>query len=251
MKIYSWNVNSLRNCENHFLNFLSDYSPEIVMIQELRAHPDQISFFLKSVNGYKFIFNDSGKLGYGGTALYYKEGLNVLEASKTLNNKVLDSEGRVIFLRVGDVYLYNFYTPNGNMSQKRLDYKLNYYSNILQLGKRLVKEGKKVVIGGDLNVAHTKLDLWPKRSYMSGYLPQEREWFSNMISAGYIDSFRYFHKKGEHYTWWSLRDKERKENKGWRYDYFLVSKNMEKEMKGAGILKEVFGSDHCPIWVEI
>ena len=251
MKIYSWNVNSLRNCENKFLQFLDKYQPDIIGLQELRAHPDQLSFFLKGVNGYDALFNDSGRPGYAGTAMYYKTVLNIENISKSLNNKILDKEGRMIFLKVNDYYVFNFYTPNGNMNDERLAYKQSYYNEILKLAKKLKKENKKVIIIGDLNVAHTPLDLFYKQARTSGYLPQERDWFSNMLKAGYIDTFRMFNKEGDNYSWWNLRDPMRLQNQGWRFDYILVSENIKDEVKAAGISKEVFGSDHCPVWVEI
>ncbi|MCK9368627.1 exodeoxyribonuclease III [Candidatus Dojkabacteria bacterium] len=251
MKIYSWNVNSLRSCENSFIEFINTYNPDIVFIQELRANPDQISFFLKTLSGYSFLLNDSGRPGYGGTAIYYKNELDVKSIARNIGNQILDSEGRVIHLQVGDIHLYNFYTPNGNSSGERLKFKLKYYDEILNLAKDLTKKNMKIIIGGDLNVAHTHLDLWPKSSQMSGYLPEEKKWFDDMLKVGFLDSFRMFQKDGEYYTWWSMRDRTRKQNKGWRYDYFLLSSNMKNEVKSAGILREVFGSDHCPIWVEI
>ncbi|HVX92796.1 MAG TPA: exodeoxyribonuclease III [Candidatus Dojkabacteria bacterium] len=251
MKIYSWNVNSLRNCENKFLEFLDKYQPDIVGLQELRAHPDQLSFFLKSVSSYEALFNDSGRPGYGGTALYYKSDIGVENISKSVNNKALDDEGRVIFLKVNDIYVFNFYTPNGNMNETRFLYKQNYYNEILKLAKKLRKENKKVIIIGDLNVAHTQDDVFFKNPRTSGFMPQEREWFSNMLKTGYVDTFRMFNKEIGNYSWWNLRDPLRSLNQGWRFDYILVSDNLKDNVKAAGISREVFGSDHCPVWVEL
>ncbi|MHC1716383.1 MAG: exodeoxyribonuclease III [Candidatus Dojkabacteria bacterium] len=251
MKIYSWNVNSLRSCENKFLQFLKEYEPDIVCIQELRANPDQISFFLKFVDGYHCLFNDSGRPGYAGTALYYKDTLDVQEITKTTGNEILDTEGRVIKIKVGDTTLFNFYTPNGSASDIRLRFKLSYYSEILKMVKGLVEKGEKVIVGGDLNVGHTHKDLYLKDCKTSGFLPEERKWFDDMLDIGFVDSFRIFQKEGGYYTWWHLRDPKRERNNGWRFDYFLVSENMKDMVNSAGILKDVYGSDHCPIWVEI
>jgi exodeoxyribonuclease-3 len=249
MKLYSWNVNSLRACEDQFLKFIKKYEPDIIGLQELRAHPDQLSFFLKSIQGYNSFFHDSGRPGYAGTALYYKDSLPVTEVTNDPGDPFLCAEGRVIKIQIKDLNIYNFYTPNGNSSEKRLKYKLKYYSHILALTEQSIERKEKVIIGGDLNVAHTQRDLYLKNPRSSGFLPEERKWFSNMLKAGLTDSFRKFNKEGGNYTWWHFRDKERKLNNGWRFDYFLVSKNIK--IKGAGILKDVFGSDHCPIWVEI
>lgn len=251
MRIYSWNVNSLRSCEEDFLQFISDYQPDIVFIQELRAHPDQLSFFLKSVPGYMYFFNDSGRPGYSGTGVYYNDSLPVTEVSRSVNNEILDLEGRVIYLNVNDVHLYNFYTPNGASSEERQKLKFAYYDEILKLVRSLNEVDAKVIVGGDLNVGHTPLDVYIKNCNESGCLPEERKWFDEMLKVGFIDSFRMFITEGGHYTWWNLRDAKRLLNRGWRFDYFLVSKNMMESIKGAGVLRNVFGSDHCPIWVEI
>ena len=244
-------MNSLRSCEDQFIKFIKKYKPEIVGIQELRAHPDQLSFFLKSIDGYNSFFNDSGRPGYGGTAIYYKKGLPITTVTNHTGDEILDSEGRVILIKYNNISIYNFYTPNGNSSEERLKYKLKYYSSILKLAKTLVENNEKFIIGGDLNVAHTEIDVFLKNPQASGFLPKEREWFTNMLKVGMIDSFRLFNKKGGNYSWWHFRDKTRKENKGWRFDYFLASSNLKSKVKSAGILKEVFGSDHCPIWMEI
>jgi exodeoxyribonuclease-3 len=251
MKIYSWNVNSLRSCENSFLNFLKEYSPDIVGIQELRAHPDQLSFFLKFVDGYKAIFNNSGRPGYAGTALYYKDTLDVKEVTDRVGNEILDSEGRIIKIVVEDISVFNFYTPNGASSEERLKFKLQYYDEMLKLSRDLLNRGEKVIVGGDLNVGHTQKDVYLKYCNKSGCLPEERKWFDDMLSLGFIDSFRIFEKRGGFYTWWNLIDPKREKNNGWRFDYFLVSDNLKDRVKSAGILKDVYGSDHCPICVEI
>lgn len=252
MKFISWNVNSLRSCEEKFLVFVSKHKPEVIAIQELRAHEDQISFFLKNISGYNYIFNDSGRPGYGGTALFYKSNLPDTEVSKRTGNEVLDSEGRVISLKIGDLNFLNFYVPNGNSSEDRLKFKLRYYAEMHNYIKELIDTGEKVIVGADLNVAHTPLDVYLKYSNNSGFLPEERSWFGSILELGMFDSFRHFHaEEAGHYSWWSMRDPTRATNKGWRYDYFLVSNNLKENTKAAGIMKDVYGSDHCPIWVEI
>ncbi|MCB9790449.1 exodeoxyribonuclease III [Candidatus Nomurabacteria bacterium] len=249
MKIYSWNVNSLRSCETAFLDFIDRYSPDIVMLQELRAHPDQLSFFLKLVPGYGCLFNDSGRAGYAGTAIYYKDSLPVSEVTNELGDDLLEAEGRAIFLRIGDFSIYNFYIPNGNSSEERLKYKLKYHEKILNLAQS--RKNEKVILGGDFNVAHTSSDLYLGKANNSGFLPEERRWFDEMLAQGFHDTFRMFEKRKGFYSWWHLRDPERKANNGWRFDYFLASDPLKDSIMNAGISREVFGSDHCPIWVEI
>lgn len=250
MKIFSWNVNSLRSCEDKFLNFIDQYNPDIVAIQELRATEDQISFFLKGLSGYKYLFNDSGRAGYGGTALYYKDNLE-LNPSKTVDNEVLDDEGRVIYMKLNDIHIFNFYTPNGNSNDDRFKYKMRYYSEILKQIKSLSDKKEKIIFGGDLNVCHTHNDIYLENSGFSGFLPEERKWFDDMLSLGFFDSFREFHKEKGYYSWWHMRDPERIKNNGFRYDYWLISDNLKEKVKDAGISREVFGSDHCPVWIEI
>ena len=251
MKIYSWNVNSLRSYEDRYLQFLKDYQPDIVGIQELRATEDQLSFFLRFVEGYSTLFNDSGRPGYAGTAMYYKNNLDVKDISKRTGNDILDIEGRVIKIVVGDITILNFYTPNGNSSEERLKFKLQYYDEILKLVKPMIEKGEKVIVGGDLNVGHTHDDLYLKDCKSSGFLPEERKWFDDMLDIGFVDSFRMFQKGSGYYTWWHMRDPKREKNNGWRFDYFLVSNSLKARVKGAGICKNVYGSDHCPIWVEV
>lgn len=251
MKIYSWNVNSLRSCENKFLQFVKDYQPDIVGIQELRANPNQLSFFLRYLDGYTSIFNDSGRPGYAGTAVYYKNPLDIKEVSNTIGNEILETEGRIIKIVIGDITYFNFYTPNGSASDDRLKFKLMYYSEILKLVKPMIKNGEKVIVGGDLNVGHTHDDMYLKDCKASGFLPEERKWFDDILDIGMVDSFRMFQKGNGYYTWWHMRDPKREKNNGWRFDYFLISDNLKDRVKSAGILKDVYGSDHCPISVEI
>lgn len=249
--ISSWNVNSLRSCETKFLAYLNEYSPDIIGIQELRANESQLSMFLKLVSGYRCLFNDSGTPGYAGTALYYKENLKLIDLDTKVSNYLLNQEGRLITFSYNDVVFFNFYIPNGNASETRLTFKLAYYAEILKLSKELLDKGKKVVILGDLNVAHKPLDVFTNSIVQSGCLPQERKWFTDMLELGFIDTFRMFNKEGGNYSWWNLKDPTRSQNRGWRYDYILVSESLRNCVKSAGINKEVFGSDHCPVWVDL
>lgn len=252
MKIYSWNVNGIRSAESELIAFIDEVQPDILLLQELRAHPGQISFFLKMIPGYRHYFNDSGKPGYAGTGLYYQKGLELENISSQTSNDILSQEGRIIRFNCQDMTIVNIYTPNGNSNQERLKFKLKYYRALKDLAVSSYQKGKKVLIGGDFNVAHTPKDLFAaKTSYNSGYLPAEREWFSSLLESGFVDSFRLFNQKPGNYTWWHMRDPTREENKGWRFDYFLASQNLKDEIKDATILNNVFGSDHCPIMIEV
>ncbi|MDD3648435.1 MAG: exodeoxyribonuclease III [Candidatus Dojkabacteria bacterium] len=249
MKIVSWNVNGLRSTEKPFLEFIAKKNPDILMIQELRAHPDLLNLFLKVVPGYKVLFNPAKRPGYSGTAVYYTDRLNIESITSKLDSQILSSEGRTIELTLNDIKILNFYTPNGTGKEERLAFKLKFYKEITNYIKELLKSGFSIVIGGDLNVAATELDLYaPKENQnRSGFLPKERIWFKEFLQLGFIDTFRLFEKQGGFYTWWHMRDPKRKKNRGWRFDYFLISKNLKYRIKGSKILKNVFGSDHCPI----
>lgn len=251
MRIYSWNVNGIRSAEVSFLSFIKNYKPDILLLQEVRAHPDQISYFVKNIAGYNSFFNDSGRAGYGGTAVYYKKKLSIGVETK-LRFGILWDEGRCILIKIGDIYILNVYVPNGNSSEDRLEYKFKFYDDLTNLLSQWRKEGRKVVLGGDLNVAHTEKDLFaPQSARNSGFLKEEREWMSSILDLGFIDTFRLFNQEGGNYTWWSMRDPTRKSNKGWRYDYLIVSEDLETRVKKSEILKDVFGSDHCPILMNI
>lgn len=251
MLISTWNVNSLRNCENSFLQYLETHQPDILTIQELRANPDQLSFFIKYLEGYSSYFNDSGRPGYAGSALFYKKSLDIQSIQKSEEFDILGLEGRLIHFKIDDIHIYSFYAPNGNSSEERFKFKLKYYETISKLAKKLLKLNENVILMGDLNVAHTDLDLFPKKLRMSGCLPVEREWLSKLFKLGFIDTFRMFQKGDGYYSWWNLRDPLRLENRGWRFDYILVSESLKDRVKDAGISREVFGSDHCPVWIEL
>lgn len=223
------------------------------MLQELRAHPDQLPFFLTNVSGYEAYFNHSGRAGYAGTALYYKTNLEVTDVTNRTGIEMLDAEGRTIAAKLDDIVLLNFYTPNGNSSPDRLAYKLQFYDEAEKYISSLLKKNPRVIIGGDLNVGATEDDVFRPEAYKkhSGFLPEERQWFNNLLACGFVDTFRIFTQGNGHYTWWHMRDPTRKDNKGWRFDYFLVSKKSKKNVKKAEILRDVYGSDHCPILLEI
>jgi len=252
MKIYSWNVNSLRNAETHFLEFMTKYKPDIIFLQEIRAREDQLSFFLKLIDGYNVLFNPAERPGYSGTAVYYKNSLELSNLSTKSDYKYIDIEGRFITCTVNGIQLNNFYIPNGNSNQDRLDLKLAYHKSILQMAKDNLKNKVPTIFTGDFNVAHTEKDLFnPNGSNFSGFLKEERNWFDNLLSLGYLDSFRKFNQQDGYYTWWNLGDKTRKMNRGWRFDYFIASKDLNKKIINSNILKNVFGSDHCPVMCEL
>lgn len=253
MRIYSWNVNGIRAImKKGFLDWIEDEKPDILCVQETKAHPDQLSFELKEVDDYQVHFASAKKAGYSGTATYSR-----MQAKKVqigLGEKRFDQEGRTIISYYPNFVLFNIYFPNGKASKERLAYKMDYYYFLLDYLKKIKKEQKNIIITGDVNTAHKEIDLArPKANEkISGFLKEEREWIDQLLDSGFIDSYRHFYpKKTDAYTWWSLRTAARKRNVGWRIDYFLISEPLIKNLKAAKIHDQVKGSDHCPISIEV
>jgi exodeoxyribonuclease III len=250
MKLISWNVNGIRAIlKKNFLDFVKDEKPDILCLQETKAHPDQVD---KILNEYDFHFwNSAEKKGYSGTAIFSKiKPLTVMYGLDVSNHK---GEGRIITLEFDNYYLVTVYTPNSGRGLDRLDYRQEWDKKFLKYLKNL-EEKKPVVVCGDLNVAHTSIDLKnDKANYNknAGYMQQEIDGLENYFKAGFIDTFRIFYPKVVKYTWWSYMFNARKNNAGWRIDYFLISKSFKDNVKGAFILNEVMGSDHCPVGIEI
>lgn len=167
--------------------------------------------------------------------------------------KKFDNEGRIQIADYQSFILFNIYFPNGKASEERLKYKMDFYDAFLDYADKLKIKSKKLIICGDINTAHKEIDLArPKENEkISGFLPQERAWIDKFISHGYIDTFRMFNQKPDHYTWWDLKSRARERNVGWRIDYFFVSDNLKKNLKSSYILSEVMGSDHCPIGIDV
>ncbi|MBI2148670.1 exodeoxyribonuclease III [Candidatus Woesearchaeota archaeon] len=247
MKIISWNVNGIRSViKKGFLEFLKQENPDVICLQETKAHKDQVDLLLKN---YPYIFwNDAEKKGYSGTAVFSK--IKPIFHSKDIPNH--HGEGRVITLEFEKFYLVNVYTPNSQRGLTRLNYRLKWDKDFLNNLKSLENK-KPVVFCGDLNVAHKEIDLKnPKTNRRNaGFTDEERNSFDKIIQNGFVDSFREFNKEPGNYTWWSLMFNCRKRNIGWRIDYFCISKLLRKKLKNAFILSKVLGSDHCPIKILI
>jgi exodeoxyribonuclease-3 len=202
---------------------------------------------LKNVNGYKSYFSAAEKKGYSGVVTYTKE--KPKDVKHGIGIKKFDSEGRFVIAEFKEFTLFNIYFPNGKASKERLQYKMDFYDEFLKHCKKLLKQGKKIVVCGDVNTAHEEIDLArPKEnSKTSGFLPEERKWIDKFIAAGIIDTFRMFNKEPENYTWWDMITRARERNVGWRIDYFYASENLQDNIQSAAIHSSVMGSDHCPI----
>ncbi len=248
IRIISWNVNGIRAADRKgFLDWLIETKADIVCIQETKAHPDNLRKELLSPDGYKTFWAAAEKKGYSGVGVFTK--ISPSFVSYGLGQKEFDVEGRVIMLDYGKFILFNIYFPNGGAGNKRVPFKLRFYDCFLEKVNKLKAEGKRLVICGDVNTAHQEIDLArPKENEKNtGFLPEERAWITKFIKNGYIDTFRYFNKEGGHYTWWDYKTKARNRDIGWRLDYFFVSDNLIEQVKASKILKDVMGSDHCPI----
>ncbi|MCV6608520.1 MAG: exodeoxyribonuclease III [Campylobacterales bacterium] len=252
MKIISWNVNGIRAVEKKgFIDWVKESGADVIGIQETKAQEEQLSEELLNIEGYKSYFKSAVKKGYSGVCFYTKQEPLKIE---DLGVKEFDDEGRVIIAHYDKCSVVNCYFPNSQAEGARLDYKLRFCEAILEKCDSLVKEGKNIVLCGDYNIAHTAIDLKnPKTNEKNpGYLPQEREWMSKFLSAGYSDVFREAHKDEEgHYTWWSYRFSARSKNVGWRIDYLCVNEGFKEGVSNPTILKDVMGSDHCPVGLEI
>ena len=251
-RLLSWNVNGIRAIyKKGFLDWLKKENPDILCLQETKAHPDQLTEELKNVDEHKSYFSSAEKKGYSGVVTYSK--LNPVKVQQGIGIKKFDSEGRFMITEFDEFILFNIYFPNGKASDERLKYKMEFYETFLKHCKKLLKEGKKIVVCGDVNTAHREIDLArPKEnSVISGFLPQEREWIDKFLAAGFIDTFRLFNQEPEQYTWWDMVTRARERNVGWRIDYFYISENLKDNLISASIHSSVMGSDHCPIEMEL
>ncbi len=257
LKFICWNVNGIRawtkkGCFEWFLK----QSPDFFCIQETKAHPDQLTADVLRPTGYHSYFDHSkGKKGYSGVAIYSKEKPEKVEDEIILDGKkIADPEGRFLAAYYKDFVLINCYFPNGGGEPHRLEYKLEFYEAFLKYIKNIKKKGKKVIFCGDVNVAHNEIDIArPKENSKSvGFLPIERAWVDKVIAAGFIDTFRKLYpEKKDAYSWWNMKTFARDRNVGWRIDYFFVSEDLMKNVLKSEIRADVYGSDHCPIVLEV
>ena len=249
MKFISWNVNGLRACvQKGFLEYFNSTDADFFCIQESKLQEGQIALDLP---GYHQYWNYAEKKGYSGTAIFTRH--EPISVSYGLNIPEHDTEGRVITLEYGNFYLVTCYTPNSQNELARLSYRMQwedaFRSYLIELDQK-----KPVILCGDLNVAHEEIDLKnPKTNrHNAGFTDEERKKMTELLDAGFTDSFRYLYPDKENaYSWWSYMGHAREKNVGWRIDYFIVSKSIENEIKEAKIYPEIMGSDHCPVGLEI
>lgn len=249
MKLISWNVNGIRACvKKGFLDFFKETDADIFCLQETKLQEGQIELELE---GYHQYWNYAERKGYSGTAIFTKQ--EPLSVSYGLGIEEHDQEGRVITLEFDNFYMVTVYTPNSKNELLRLDYRMVWEDEFRSYLLRL-NETKPVIVCGDLNVAHQEIDLKnPKTNQKNaGFTIEERTKMSTLLDSGFIDTFRFFYPELEGaYSWWSYRFNARKNNAGWRIDYFLTSQELKENLKDAKIHSDVLGSDHCPVELDI
>ena len=247
MKLHSWNVNGIRAAQKKgFEDYVVAEKPDLLLVQETKAHPDQVEFS-SALDDWHVYWNSAEKKGYSGVAVFSRE--EPLEVSTGIGMTEHDTEGRVLTLEFPDFFLISVYTPNAQDGLRRIEYRQQWDRDFLHYVRKL-EESKPVIFGGDLNVAHNEIDLArPKENRKNaGFSDEERAGFDQIVKAGYIDSFRHFHpEEPGHYSWWSFRGGARARNVGWRIDYFCVSPKLQDRMTSARIHPDILGSDHCPV----
>lgn len=249
-KIISWNVNGIRSIFKKGIDqFIENENPDILCFQEIKAEKDQIINIPSHLKKYFQIYSSAERKGYSGTATFSK----IKPASITLGleNDKFNTEGRVIQSFYSNFTLLNIYFPNGQKDEQRLNFKIDFYNHLIDLMKYRLDNNEKIIIVGDFNTAYSEIDLArPKANEKtSGFLLQEREVLGKLLNTGFIDSFRFFNKQGNNYTWWDPVTRARERNVGWRIDYVYISKNLKNNLKDAFILNEIYGSDHCPVGI--
>lgn len=255
MKIISWNTNGLRTTvkQGYFDPLFKEYKPDILCLQETKAHPEQLTEETRNVKGYYSYFSHSKlKKGYSGVTIYSKE--KPKEVFYGMGIKKFDDEGRLLGLKLKDFTIITGYFPNGGAGPHRLKYKLEFYNAFLKFILKLRKNGEHVIFCGDVNTAHEAIDLArPKANEENtGFLPIERAWIDKVIKNNFLDVFRKFYPdKIGAYTYWDQKTRARDRNVGWRLDYFFASSEIVPKIKSTGMLSDYYGSDHCPIWMEI
>ena len=252
MTLLSWNVNGIRAVhKNGFLRWFKSQDPDIVCLQETKAHASQLAEKLVRPLGYHSYWHSAERPGYSGVVTYTRR--RPLAVREGIGIREIDREGRVLVCEYRGFVLINAYFPNSQRDHSRLDYKLRFCNAMLRFLNRLRRQGKNIVLCGDYNIAHKEIDLRnPKQNQdNAGFLPQERAWMDRLIKHEYVDCFRHFCEEPRHYTWWSYRAGVRERNIGWRLDYFVVNPELKRRLKKAYIQPKVRGSDHCPIGLEL
>jgi exodeoxyribonuclease III len=250
-KIITYNVNGIRAAvQKGFLDWLKVTDPDIICIQETKAQPDQVPVFEMAGLGYQSYIFSAKKRGYSGVAIFSKTEPDHLEYGMGIEK--YDHEGRMIRADYGDVSVMSVYHPSGSSGEERQAFKMAWLDDFIKYIHDLKKKRPNLILSGDFNICHKPIDIHDPigNAKSSGFLPEERAWLSGFLDTGFIDSFRYFNQQPHQYTWWTFRMNARDRNLGWRIDYNMVSKSLEKKLKRALILTQARHSDHCPVLLE-
>lgn len=253
MKLITWNVNGVRaSYKKGLLDFIEEQDPDILCLQETKAHVEQLTAEQINPVGLKSYWSSGQRKGYSGTATFCKK--ESVDFRQGIGNEKFDTEGRFSITDHQDFLLYNIYFPNGSSRKERHDYKQEFLSELNDHLKEVLASGREVIVTGDYNVAHLEIDVHDPEGLknISGFLIEEREWFDRFLALGFVDVYRHFYPDvTEQFTWWDQRTRARLANRGWRIDYFCASQGLLPRIKGIEILDDQEGSDHCPIVLEM
>lgn len=252
MKLVSFNCNGIRaSLKKGLYDYIREENPDAFCLQETKANPSQTSPELWEDLGYHAYHHTAEKPGYSSVAIFSKIPARSIKIG--LDFPFFDAEGRSVGVELNDFYLWNVYFPSGTSGDERQARKMEFLDHIMTYSKKLKKKYKNIVLCGDINIAHTEQDIHnPKgNAKNSGFLPEEREWLTSFLDSGWIDSFRLMNPDSQEYSWWTYRFQARKQNKGWRLDYFFLSKSLEKRLLEAGIHSHFHSSDHAPIYIKL
>lgn len=247
--LMSFNVNGVRAAaKKGFVEWMQNASPDVLSIQETKAHPEQLDDGLREPAGYVSHWHSAERKGYSGVATYSKtKPLSVTKGGIAIEESA--KEGRILMSEFPEFTFIGVYFPNGKRDETRLRFKMQFYEQFTQLCNEMREDGRKLVVCGDVNTAHKPIDLArPKANEkISGFLPEERKWIDSFLATGFVDAFRVFNQQAENYTWWSVRTRAKERNVGWRIDYFFITEDLLPNLKSASIMRDVSLSDHCPI----
>lgn len=256
VRLCTWNVNGIRAAfEKNLPQFISEVQPDILCLQETKAHIGQVEPDVQKLNYAKSLWSSAVRKGYSGVATFTNanSGAQYFDHYSGIDKPEYDSEGRVVWTRHEHFDLYNIYFPNGSSGPERHQYKQNFLKDLLQHLKFELKRGRDIIVVGDYNIACAEIDVYAPAalSHESGFLPIERAWMTEFFQAGFTDAFRHFHPEEKNqYSWWSYKEGARIKNNGWRIDYICVSEKLKKNLKSCEILMQQLGSDHCPVVAE-
>ncbi|WP_185862313.1 exodeoxyribonuclease III [Blattabacterium cuenoti] len=253
MKIISYNINGIRSGINKGLSYwINIIKPDILCLQEIKAFPEQINTKIFDNLGYHHYWEPSKiKKGYSGVGILCKK--KPIDVEYGIGVDTIDNEGRVLRIDLNNLSVISLYIPSGNDMKNRLDFKFFFMKNFFLHIKKIKNKLNNLIICGDYNICHHEIDIYDpiKNQEISGFLPKERKWMTNFLDLGFVDSFRSYVKEAHHYSWWSYRYNAKKNNKGWRIDYIMVSSSFKRKIKKAYLLPNVKYSDHCPVVLEL